>query len=115
MRVVSSRSGIVKSLAAISISILTLAALAFIAGCESSTEHVKQVSATTYVPSPPAQVVVEPPAPVVVTPPSTVRTTEERSSSDSTETGDSGTQESTSAYHSETSTVTPMTVVPAAP
>ena len=112
-----------KSLTASVISVLILGAIVSVIGCESSTEHVRQVSATTYVPARPAQVVVQPPpqvvverpAPVVVTPPSTVKTTEERSSSDSTETGGSGSQESTSAYHSETSTVTPMTVAPAAP
>lgn len=88
----------------IAISLLTLAAIPLLAGCESSTE---QVSKTRYIALPPSQVVVEPSAPTVVTPPSTVSTTEERSSSDSTTTGNNATEERSSAYHSETSTVTP--------
>jgi hypothetical protein len=105
----------VKPLTAIAISVLILTSIVFVEGCESSTEHVRQVSSTTYLPSPPAEVVVQPSAPVVITPPSTVKTTEERSSSDTTQSGDSSTQETTNAYHSETSTVTPMKVAPAAP
>ena len=112
-----------KASTAIAVSILSLAAMTSIAGCS---ERIKEVSPPTYAVSPPPQVVVQPPAqvvvspppsaaPVVITPPSTVSTTEEKSSSDSTETGDSGIQERTNAYHSETSTVTPMTVNPAPP
>ena len=111
-----------KASTAIAISILSLAAMTYIVGCS---ERVREVSPPTYAVSPPPQVVVQPPAqvvvspppapPVVVTPPSTVSTTEEKSSSDSTETGDSAVQERTNAYHSETSTVTPMTVNPAPP
>ena len=100
----------------IAISILSLAVIPFVSGCGSSTstERVKESSnSTTYVPAPAPQVVVQP-APVIAVPPSTVSTTEEKKTSNSTEMGNNGTAESTSAYHSQSSTVTPMTV-PAAP
>ena len=49
----------------IAISLLSLAAIPFINGCSSSTETVKETSATTtYVPAPAPEVVVQP-APVV--------------------------------------------------
>jgi hypothetical protein len=98
----------------IAISLLSVAAIPFLSGCGSSTEKVKEVSSTTYVPSPPAEVVVQP-APVVALPPTTVTTTEEKSTSDSSDTGNNATQESSSAYHSESSTVTPITKIPVAP
>src|ERR1700692_70294 len=102
----------------IALSLMSLAAVPFISGCGSSTERVKETSATTtYVPSPQREVVIQPerevviqPAPVVVSaPPTTVTTTEEKSNSNSTDMGNNATRESSSAYHSESSTVTPMT------
>ncbi len=97
--------------------ILSLSALPFLGGCGSSTEQVKETTSTTRYVAPvpePAQVVVQP-APVVVAPPTTVTTTEEKSRSDSNDNGVDATRESSSAYHSESSTVTPMTVAPAVP
>ena len=63
----------------IAIALLSIAAIPFLSGCGSSTEKVKETSTTTYVPSPPAEVVAQP-APVVALPPTTVTTTEEKSS-----------------------------------
>jgi hypothetical protein len=52
---------------------------------------------------------------MVTPPPSTINTTEEKSASHSTELGSNSTAESTNAYHSESTTVTPapMAVAPA--
>jgi len=97
--------------------VLGIAALPFLGGCGSSTEQVKETTSTTRYVQPlpePAQVVVQP-APVIVSPPTTVTTTEEKSTSDSNDNGVDATRESSSAYHSESSTVTPMTAVPAPP
>ncbi len=54
---------------------------------------------------------------VVTQPPSRINTTEEKSSSHSTEMGNNSTAESTDAYHSESTTVTPapIAVAPAPP
>jgi hypothetical protein len=106
-----------KTSAKIAISLLSLAALPFINGCSSKTEDVSKTT-TAYVPAPSQEtVVVQPaPAPVVVPAPSTVTTTEERSrsnsNSNSSDMGNNATRESSSAYHSESSTVTPMTAPP---
>lgn len=90
---------------------LTLFSLVLLSvvGCGSSTEHVKETtSTTTYVPEPPRAVVVQPAPVTVVTPPTSVTTTEEKSDSHSTDAGNDATQESTSTYHSESTTVTPQ-------
>jgi len=110
-----------KKFATIAIPLLSLIALPLINGCSAKTEEVKRTAAT-YVPPPSQETVVVqpapvvPPAPVVVPAPSTVTTTEEKSRSDSssnsTDLGNSATRESSSAYHSESSTVTPMTAPP---
>jgi hypothetical protein len=104
-----------KNLTKLAISLIGISAIPFFTGCSSSSpQPVKEISSTTtYVPAP-QQVVVQPP-PVVTVPPSTVTTTEEKRSSNSTDTGNNETEESSNAYHSESSTVTPMTSVPAAP
>ena len=44
----------------IAISLMSLAVVPFVSGCGSSTEQVKETTATTYVPAPPAEVVVQP-------------------------------------------------------
>ncbi len=96
----------------IALSALSLAIIPFVSGCGESSKQVKETSTTTSVSEAPA------PAPVtVVTPPSTIDTTEQKSSSHSTEMGNNSTTESTNAFHSETTTVTPvpMAIVPASP
>ena len=94
----------------LAISALSLVAVTFVAGCGSTKEETTHT--TTYVPETPPAVVVNP-APVVMTPPPPVTTSsttvEKRSQSDTTELtpmGNSG--DSSSVYHSETSTVGPQ-------
>lgn len=88
----------------IAISIVSVAAFAFVAGCGTST---KEVDSTTYVPAvAPAQVVVQAP-PVMVTPPTTTTSTSSDRSNNSTDSGSAGTVDSSSSHHSESTTVTP--------
>ena len=96
----------------IALSALSVVVIPFVSGCGESAEHVKETSTTTsYTQPAPA------PAPITVVspPPSTINTTEEKSASHSTDMGNNSTQESTNAYHSESTTVTPapMAVAPA--
>jgi hypothetical protein len=85
------------------ISIVSVAALACVAGCGSST---KEVDTTSYVPAAPAQVVVQP-APVQVVPPTTTSSTSSERSSNSSNSNNAGTVDSSSSHHSESTTVTP--------
>ncbi len=85
------------------ISIVSVAALACVAGCGSST---KEVDTTSYVPAAPAQVVVQP-APVQVVPPTTTSSTSSERSSNSSNSNNAGTVDSSSSRHSESTTVTP--------
>jgi hypothetical protein len=93
----------------LAISALSLVAVSFVAGCGSTKEETTHT--TTYVPEAPPAVVVNP-APVVMAPPpvtTSSTTVEKRSQSDTTELtpmGNSG--DSSSVYHSETSTVGPQ-------
>ena len=94
------------SIQRIAISVVGVAALAWVAGCGTST---KEVDSTTYVPAAaPAQVVVQAP-PVVVTPPTTTTSTSSDRSSNSTDSGSAGTVDSSSSHHSESTTVTLVT------
>jgi hypothetical protein len=88
----------------IALSALSLAVIPFVSGCgeSESTEQVKETSTTTSY----AQ-----PAPAIVqAPPTTINTTEQKSSSHSTDMGNNSTAESTDAYHSESTTVTPAPI-----
>jgi len=85
------------------ISIVSVAALACVAGCGSST---KEVDTTSYVPAAPAQVVVQP-APVQVVPPTTTSSTSSERSSNTSNSNNAGTVDSSSSRHSESTTVTP--------
>ncbi len=85
------------------ISIVSVAALACVAGCGSST---KEVDTTSYIPAAPAQVVVQP-APVQVVPPTTTSSTSSERSSNSSDSNNAGTVDSASSRHSESTTVTP--------
>jgi len=85
------------------ISIVSVAALACVAGCGSST---KEVDTTSYVPAAPAQVVVQP-APVQVVPPTTTSSKSSERSSNSSNSNNAGTVDSSSSRHSESTTVTP--------
>jgi hypothetical protein len=82
---------------------VSIVAFACVAGCGTST---KEVDTTSYVPAPPAQVIVQP-APVQVVPPTTTSSTSSERSSNSTESGNAGTVESSSSHHAESTTVTP--------
>ena len=97
----------------IALSALSLAVIPFVSGCGES-ESSKQVKESSTITS-----YVQPaPAPVVQAPPSQINTTEEKSSSHSTDIGNNSTAESTNAYHSESTTVTPAPMaapVPMAP
>jgi ABC-type uncharacterized transport system auxiliary subunit len=93
-----------KSIKRIAISVVGVAGFALLAGCGSTT---KEVDSTTYVPSAPAQVVVQAPPAVVVTPPTTTTSTSIDRSSNSTDSGSAGTVESSSSHHSESTTVSP--------
>ena len=89
------------------LSALSLAIIPFVSGCgeSESTKQVKETSTTTSYAQPA-------PAPMVVAqPPSQINTTEEKSASHSTEMGNNSTAESTDAFHSESTTVTPAPVV----
>src|SRR5713101_2249327 len=94
----------------IALSALSLALIPFVSGCgeSESTKQVKETSTTTSYAQPA-------PAPMVQQAPTTINTTEEKSASHSTEIGNNSTAESTDAYHSESTTVTPapMAVAPA--
>jgi hypothetical protein len=92
-----------KSIKRIAISVVSVAGFALLAGCGTST---KEVDSTTYVPTAPAQVVVQAP-PVVVTPPTTTTSTSSDRSSNSTDSGIAGTVDSSSSHHSESTTVSP--------
>jgi hypothetical protein len=92
-----------KSIKRIAISVVGVAGFALLAGCGTST---KEVDSTTYVPSGPAQVVVQAP-PVVVTPPTTTTSTSSDRSANSTDSGIAGTVDSSSSHHSESTTVSP--------
>jgi hypothetical protein len=86
------------------ISVVSVAALACVAGCGSST---KEVDSTTYVPvAAPAQVIVQAPPVQVVTPTTTTSTSVDRSSN-SSDSSNGGTVDSSSSHHSESTTVTP--------
>jgi hypothetical protein len=92
------------SIQRLAISFVSIATLACVAGCGTST---KEVDTTTYVPAAPAQVIVQAP-PVEVAPPPTMTTnTSIDRSSHSTDSGSAGTVESSSSHHSESTTVTP--------
>jgi hypothetical protein len=93
-----------KSTKRIAISVVGVAGFALVAGCGTST---KEVDSTTYVPTAPAQVVVQAPAPVMVTPPTTTTSTSSDRSSNSTDSGIAGTVDSSSSHHSESTTVSP--------
>jgi len=94
----------------IALSALSLALIPFVSGCgeSESTKQVKETSTTNSYAQPA-------PAPMVQQAPTTINTTEEKSASHSTEIGNNSTAESTDAYHSESTTVTPapMAVAPA--
>ena len=95
----------------LALSALSLALIPFVSGCgeSESSKQIKETSTTTSFAQPA-------PAPMVVAqPPSQINTTEEKSASHSTEMGNNSTAESTDAYHSESTTVTPapMVVTPA--
>ena len=99
----------------IAISALSFAIVGLVSGCSESAKPVKETTTTT---TSVTEAPIPSPAPVtVVTPATTIDTTEEKRASHSTETGNNSTVESTNAYHSETTTITPvpMTVVPATP
>ena len=92
----------------IALSALSLAIVPFVSGCgeSESSKQIKETSTTTSYAAPaPARMT------VVTQPPSTINTAEEKSSSHSTEMGNNSTAESTDAYHSESTTVTPAPVV----
>src|SRR5882762_9203658 len=96
----------------VALSALAVALVPFVSGCgeSESTKQVKETSTTTsYAQPAPA------PMTLVTQPPSTINTTEEKSASHSTEMGNNSNAESTDAYHSESTTVTPapIAVVPA--
>ena len=90
----------------LALSALSLAVVPFVSGCgESESKQIKETTTTTSFAQPA-------PAPMVVAqPPSQINTTEEKSASHSTEMGNNSTAESTNAYHSESTTVTPAPVV----
>ena len=90
----------------LALSALSLAVIPFVSGCgESESKQIKETTTTTSFAQPA-------PAPMVVAqPPSQINTTEEKSASHSTEMGNNSTAESTNAYHSESTTVTPAPVV----
>ena len=90
----------------LALSALSLAVVPFVSGCgESESKQIKETTTTTSFAQPA-------PAPMVVAqPPSQINTTEEKSASHSTEMGNNSTAESTDAYHSESTTVTPAPVV----
>jgi hypothetical protein len=94
----------------IALSALSLAIVPFVSGCgeSESSKQVKEISTTTSYAAPA-------PAPMVQQAPSTINTTEEKSASHSTEMGANSTAESTDAYHSESTTVTPSPMVAPAP
>jgi len=99
-----------KIMQCLAISALSLVAVSFVTACGSTKEETTHT--TTYVPEAPAPVVVNP-APIVVAPPPPVTTSsttvEKRSQSDTTEMTPMGnTGDSTSMYHSETSTTGPQ-------
>src|SRR6266849_8364981 len=89
----------------IALSALSLAVIPFVSGCSESesSKQVKETSTTTSYAQPA-------PITVVTQPPSRISTTEEKSSSHSTEMGNNSTAESTNAYHSESTTVTPAPI-----
>ncbi len=96
----------------IALSAFSLALIPFVSGCgeSESSKQIKETSTTTsYAQPAPA------PATIVSAPPSRINTTEEKSSSHSTDVGNNSTAESTDAFHSESTTVTPapIAVVPA--
>lgn len=94
----------------IALSALSVAVIPFVSGCGES-ESSKQVKESSMITS-----YVQPaPAPMVQAPPSQINTTEEKSSSHSTDMGNNSTAESTNAYHSESTTVTPAPMVAPAP
>src|SRR5258708_37087133 len=90
----------------IALSALSLAVIPFVSGCgeSESSKQIKETSNTSFAQPAPAPM-------VVAQPPSQINTTEEKSASHSTEMGDNSTAESTDAYHSESTTVTPAPVV----
>lgn len=92
----------------LAISTLSLVAVSFVTACGSTTKE-ETSHTTTYVPEAPPQVVVNP-APVVMAPETTSSTSiEKRSQLNTTEVTPMGnTGESSSVYHSETSTVGPQ-------
>jgi hypothetical protein len=85
------------------LSVVAITAFACVAGCGTST---KEVDTTSYVPAPPAQVIVQP-APVQVVAPTTTSSTSSERSSNSSDTNNAGTVDSSSSHHSESTTVTP--------
>jgi hypothetical protein len=98
-----------KIMQCLAISALSLVAVSFVTACGSTTKETSHT--TTYVPEAPAPVVVNP-APVLVAPqPVTTSSTtvEKRSQSNTSEMTPMGnTGDSTSMYHSETSTTGPQ-------
>jgi hypothetical protein len=86
------------------VSVVSVAALTLVAGCSSTT---KEVDTTTYVPSAPAQVIVQAPPVEVVPPPTTTISTSSDRASYSSGSGNAGTVDSSSSHHSESTTVTP--------
>jgi hypothetical protein len=86
------------------ISVVSIAAFTCVVGCGSST---KEVDTTTYVPAPPAQVIVQAPPVEPVPPPTTTTSTTSDRSSNSTDSGNAGTVDSSSPHHSESTSVTP--------
>src|SRR3977135_2023566 len=91
----------------VALSALVVALVPFVSGCgeSESSKQIKETSTTTSFAQPA-------PAPVtgVTAPPSRINITEEKSSSHSTDVGNNSTAESTDAYHSESTTVTPAPI-----
>lgn len=98
-----------KIMQCLAISALSLVAVSFVTACGSTKEETTHT--TTYVPEAPAPLVVNPAPVVVASPPVTTSSTtvEKRSQSNTTEMTPMGnTGDSTSMYHSETSTTGPQ-------
>ena len=89
----------------LTLSVLGVAAATFLVGCGTST---KEVETTTYVPAPPAQIVVQTaPVPVAPPAPTTTSSTSSDRSTTSTDSGNAGAMDSSISHHSESTTVTP--------
>jgi hypothetical protein len=91
----------------VALSALAVALVPFVSGCgeSESSKQIKETSTTTSYAQP-----ARAPVTVVTAPPSRINTTEEKSSSHSTDVGNNSTAESTDAYHSESTTVTPAPI-----